>query len=297
MEAIDDLRTTPRLGLALGGGGALGAAHVGVLQVLRERGIRPTVVTGTSAGSIVGAAYALGLDPYVLEDWAARATWGTFGTFAPRPGKGILSADALRALADRVAGERNIEDLSVTFGAVATDWRTREAVVVTQGELAEAVAASIAVPGVFRPVTIEGRELVDGGIVQNLPIEACFDLGATHVIGVRIAPEWDALGHQALHVHEYLIRADVTYIRPLTDTRSQWITKDLPELVDIGREAAERALADYPIVNPRPPRKDLAAEPDEDPSEPVPGVPSAESASDSQVPPALRGVSRFLRQH
>ena len=280
MDAADDLRRMPRLGLALGGGGALGAAHVGVLQVLHERGLRPTVVTGTSAGSIVGAAYALGVDPYRLEEWVTTASWGTFGTFSPRPGKGLLKADALRDLIEQVAGERTIEDLVVAFGAVATDWRTREAVVVSSGPLAEAVAASIAVPAVFQPVTIDGRELVDGGVVQNLPLEACFDLGAEHVIGVRIAPEWDAIGHNALHVHEFLIRSDVTYIRPVTDTRSQWVPRDLPGLVEIGRDAAERALADYDVIHEPPPR----------PAPPQP--PAAQEA-----PPPRRGVARFLRLH
>src|SRR5690554_1503029 len=136
MAGPDDLTQIPRLGLALGGGGALGAAHVGVLQVLRERGIAPTVVTGTSAGAVLGAAYAVGLDLYELERQVAHASWGTFGTFTAKPGLGLLTADALRETVRAVAGDTAIEDLPVTFAAVATDAETRSPTVLRTGPLA-----------------------------------------------------------------------------------------------------------------------------------------------------------------
>ncbi|MFW7413628.1 patatin-like phospholipase family protein [Demequina sp. SO4-18] len=280
MEPVDDLRSVPRLGLALGGGGALGAAHVGVLQVLRERGIAPSIVAGTSAGAIVGAAYAVGLDPYELEEHVVHSSWGTFGTFTPRPGWGLLTADALRQTVRDVAGDAAIDELPLTFGAVATDAETREAVLLRQGSVAEALAASIAVPGIFRPVRIDGRMLIDGGVAQNLPIEAAFEMGADHVIGVRLAPEWEALGGSELAVHEWVIRPDVTLIRPVVGERSQWVPRDLPGLVDIGRRAAEKALRDYPVVTARPERG-----PPEDPPE------------DREMPSPLRGIARFLHRY
>lgn len=281
MDSPDDLRHLSRVGLALGGGGVLGAAHVGVLQVMRERGIAPSVVAGTSAGSIMGAAYAIGLDPYDLEAGTYRAGWGTFGTFTPKPGLGLLTADALRETVRNVAGDALIEDLPMRYAAVATDIETRAAVVLDHGPLADAIAASIAVPGIFRPVRVEGRMLIDGGVVQNLPIETAFSLGADHVIAVRLAPEWDGLGVEptALQVHEWAIRSDVTLVQPVLERRSQWVPRDLPGLVQLGREAAERALSEYPVISPPPER-------------PVPPA----TPEDEGTPAPLRGIARFLHQ-
>lgn len=282
MGDLDDLTATANLGLALGGGGALGVAHVGVLQVLRERGITPTVIAGTSAGAVIGAAYAYGLDPYELEEQVIQASWGSFGTFTARPGLGFLTADALRQTVRNVAGDASIEDLPIKFAAVATDVDTRESHVFTTGPVAEALAASIAVPGLFRPVRIDGHWYVDGGVVQNLPIETAFGLGADHVIGVRLAPEWDGPGLEptTLHVHEWSIRNDVTLVNPILANRSQWVARDLPGLISIGREAAEVALADYPVVN---------AAPEHPPWEVPP--------EDEEKPQLLRGVSKFLHRH
>lgn len=280
MPGANDLTHTPRLGLALGGGGVLGAAHVGVLQVLRERGISPTIVAGTSAGAVVGAAYAVGLDPYVLESHIVRASWGTFGTFTRRPGLGLLTADALRETVHSVAGDAAIEDLAVEYAAVATDAETRALTVLRDGPLADAIAASIAVPGIFRPVRIRGRMLIDGGVVQNFPLETAFDMGASHVIGVRLAPEWDLLGGSELEVHEWAIRSDVTLISPIVGEHSQWVPRDLPALVEAGRTAAERVLSEYPVVTPAPERVD-------------PEVPQ----EDEETPPPPRGIGRFLHRY
>ena len=282
MDALDDLRYVPRVGLALGGGGVLGAAHVGVLQVLLERGITPTVIAGTSAGSVMGAAHAIGMDPYDLEARTYRAGWGSFGTFTPKPGLGLLTADALRETVSTLAGDALIEDLPLRYAAVATDIETREAVVLDHGPLAEAIAASIAVPGIFRPVRINGRMLIDGGVVQNLPIQTAFELGADHVVAVRLAPEWDGVGVErtALQVHEWAIRSDVTLVSPVLENRSQWLPRDLPGLVELGREAAERSLAGYPVVTPPPER---------------PAAP--ETPEDEEMPAPLRGIARFLHRH
>ena len=244
-----DLRYEPRLGLALGGGGALGAAHVGALQELAKRGIHPGVVVGTSAGAVIGAAYAAGFDLDELEEIVVGSPWGDFGTFAFTPGLGILDTDGLRVTIDRLAGpDLMIEDLPIRFGAVATDLVTREVVLMDSGSVADAVCASVSVPGLFRPAKLHGHLLVDGGVVQNLPLEATFEMGARHVIGVRLAPEWDGLPsvRTGARVHEFEIRDDVTMIRPRIGARSQWVTEDLPGLVQLGRDATIKALEDYP---------------------------------------------------
>jgi NTE family protein len=254
-----DLRTEPKLALALGGGGALGAAHIGVLQVLRERDIHPSMVAGTSAGSVAGAGYALRISPYELERMVRRATWGSFGAITRSRGIGVLDTEGVRASIERILGQDiNIEDMPTPFAAVATDVDTREVVVLKSGSLADAVRASIAVPGLFKPVRIGKRLLVDGGVMQNLPIEAAFNMGAHHVIGVRIAAEWEILPQfrTSSRVHGMEIRNDVTIIAPELGNRSQWIPRDIPTLVRLGREAAERTLADYPVVV-EPPERDL----------------------------------------
>ena len=249
-----DLRTVKNLGIALGGGGILGAAHVGVLQVLYERGIRPTIVAGTSAGSLVGAAYAAGLDPYALELHALQADWGTVGDLARTPGLGLLNTSGLRRTIDAIGGDLPIEDLPIRYCAVATDVLTGAPVFLADGSLADALCASIAVPGIFRPARINGRILVDGALVANLPIEAAFHMGAEHVIAVRLVPEVDAIPQRytSTHVHEFEIRSDVTLIHPKTDNASMWIPRDVDDLIEAGREAAERVLSDYPVVLARP---------------------------------------------
>lgn len=249
-----DLRTVPRLGLALGGGGVLGAAHVGVLQVLHERAIAPVIVAGTSAGAVMGAAFATGRDPYELEHLVLSATWGDFGRFRPLPGLGLLDSEQLRHTIERIGGQDYlIEDLPIPYAAVATDARTGTAVIINNGSLIDAMRASIAVPGLFRPARRNGHVMLDGGLVQNLPLATVFDMGAQHVIGVRLAPEWDGLPgvRTAVQVHELEIDKRVTLITPRLGGRSEWVPKDLPGLITLGREAAEHVLRRYPVVAPR----------------------------------------------
>lgn len=254
MEALQDLRYAPHVGLALGGGGALGAAHVGVLQVLHERAIEPSIIVGTSVGSVIGGAAALGMDPYDLERRVLDVRPRDIGSVPTRPGLGLLTADALRDTIRAVGGDVLIEDLPRRYGAVATDMDSRTVILIDHGPLADAMAASIAVPGVFQPVRMNGARLVDGGVLQNLPIEATFEMGARHVIGVRLAPEWDSVPSlsSSAKVHQFEIRRDVTLISPVVGSRTQWVPKDLPGLVLAGRRAAERMLAEYPPVHAPP---------------------------------------------
>ncbi|MBN2176704.1 MAG: patatin-like phospholipase family protein [Demequinaceae bacterium] len=233
------------LALALGGGGALGAAHVGVLDVLSEHRIRPRIVVGTSAGAIIGGAYAAGMEPRVMGSLIQRATWSTFGVLTLTPRLGVLDTAALVATIERLGGDRLIEDLPIRFGAVATDVKTRTSVLLDRGRISEALCASIAVPGLFPPARIDGQWLVDGGMMANLPLASAFAMGATHVIGVRLTPEWDSLrvlktGSEI----ERLERQDsVTMIRPDFEGFAQWSRRDVPALIQRGREAAKAVIA------------------------------------------------------
>lgn len=241
-------RTTPpfgdRIGLALGGGGALGAAHVGVLQVLAEHRILPQIVTGTSAGALVGAAYAAGLPMRTIERAVREASWGTFGRFTLAPRLGLLDTSALAETITALGGDPLIEELPRRFGAVATEMRTRREVVLTEGPLYEALRASIAVPGIFPPV-IRGREvLMDGGIAANLPIAAARQMGATAVIAVRLRPEWERLPivHSAADIARMEQDPSTTLIQPDLRGLAHWSPEDIPRLIDAGRVAAETAL-------------------------------------------------------
>lgn len=239
-------RDFPRpLALALGGGGALGAAHVGVLRVLEERGIVPDLVVGTSIGSLIGAAYAGGMPLPVLRKLVLGSTWSDFGSFSLAPGMGVLDTAGLKSTIQEIAGpDLLIENLPMRFAAVATDLRARKVVIMDRGPVADAVAASSSVPGLFRPTRVGERAYVDGGVLQNLPLESAFQLGARYVIGVRLAPEWDAFPRlrTSTHVHEFEIRRDVTVITPRLGERSQWIARDLPRILELGEEAAARTF-------------------------------------------------------
>lgn len=232
------------LTLALGGGGALGAAHVGVLEVLDEHGVFPSIVVGTSAGAIIGGAYAAGIPPRSIGKLVRKATWSSFGVVNRRPKLGILDTTGLLTTIEELGGDRLIEDLAVRFGAVATDVKTRKAVVFTEGSIGTALCASIAVPGLFAPVKRDGRWYVDGGVAANLPLQTALDMGATHIVGVRASPEWDIL-HSKKTENE-LARLEklpcVTMIRPALHGYAQWSRRDVSQLIQQGREAAKAII-------------------------------------------------------
>ena len=181
------LATQPRVGVALGSGSARGLAHIGVLRALQEAGINVHCVAGTSMGAVVGAVYASGKIERMAErlrnlDWAGIIA--LLDPVFPRSGliDGQRVAEFVRA---HVPGAR-IEDLALPFAAVATDWETGAEVVAQSGDLTEAVRASIAVPGIVTPVRSNGRLLVDGGLVNPVPVSVARALGAEVVIAVDL---------------------------------------------------------------------------------------------------------------
>ena len=174
----------PRLGITLGSGSARGWAHIGVLRALEQAGIFPDVVSGTSIGALVGAAYASnGLDR--LEEWVVRIDWWDIIRYMDVRLGGVEGERLMRAFRERVE-DVPIETLPKPFGAVATDLQTGREVWFQEGSLLEAVRASIALPGLFSPVRHQGRWLVDGGLVDPLPVSLCRALGADRVIAVNL---------------------------------------------------------------------------------------------------------------
>lgn len=235
----------PHLGLTLSGGGAFGAAHVGVLQVLEERGIRPGIVTGTSSGALVGSGYAAGLSGEELEKLALRFHWGRIARWSLQPRWGLLDTHAVTDSIHRLLGEDpRIEDLPRRLGAVATDLRTRQAFTIDQGPLSAALRASIAVPGLLPPVRLGGRVLADGGMVDNVPHAAARALGAERVIVVHLHAKWENVRMMRSTTKISALAADptVVLIQPEMERMAQWTMRDVPRLIAEGRRAAAEAL-------------------------------------------------------
>ncbi|MBK9362635.1 MAG: patatin-like phospholipase family protein [Rubrivivax sp.] len=185
----------PRIGLALGGGAARGFAHIGVIQVLEEAGIRPDLVVGTSAGSLVAALYASGRGGADLARLASRMDEGALADWA-FPGRGLIRGEALARFVREHTGGRTIERMALPLGIVATDLDSGEPILFRVGDTGAAVRASSAVPAVFQPVSIGGREYVDGGLVSPVPVRFARQMGATLVLAVDIseAPEGSPTG-------------------------------------------------------------------------------------------------------
>ena len=185
----------PRIGLALGGGAARGFAHIGVIQVLEEAGIKPQLVVGTSAGSLVAALYAtgksgaelgmlaLGMDESALTDWSF-------------PGRGVIRGEALARYVREQTGGVAIEKMKLPLGIVATDLDSGQPILFERGDPGVAVRASSAVPAVFQPVRIGDREYVDGGLVSPVPVRFARQMGAELVLAIDISspPEGQATG-------------------------------------------------------------------------------------------------------
>jgi NTE family protein len=208
----------PVIGLALSGGGALGLTEIGVIRWMEENHIPVDRIAGTSMGSIIGSMYATGMSPEEIQKFAKKINWDE--AFLPEPGyaeisyrrkqdrrdflvaaplglknglrgpNGLNSGQAAGLLLDRIAfpnsGVTDFDDLPIPFRCVATDMQSGEAVVLRSGYLADAVRASMAIPGVFTPVELNGRILSDGGMVQNIPVETARSMGAETVVAIEL---------------------------------------------------------------------------------------------------------------
>ena len=233
------------LGLTLSGGGAYGAAHVGVLQELAERGIRPGIVAGTSSGALVAAAYAADVPLDAIARAALGFRWSSIARMTLTPRLGLLDSGALTDAIHRTLGEDPlIEDLPRRFAAAATDLRTRKLVVIDRGPLNVALRATIAVPGLLPPVRRGGQLLMDGGMVDNVPVSATRQLGAATVLVVRLHARWENVRMMRVASSVAELRADpsVILIQPEMEGLAQWSMGDVPRLIDEGRRAAREAL-------------------------------------------------------
>jgi NTE family protein len=174
-----------RIGLALGGGAALGLAHIGVLKVLSEEGIVVDRVAGTSAGAVVGAALCAGRGWREIRDAARRLEWSHIISLTI-PRQGMMRLDKLERYIEAMTGARDFSELDIPFAAVATDLEKGVPVVFTSGSVAKAVRASCSVPGLFEPFRDGDTALVDGGLVNDVPADVARALGADLVIAVNL---------------------------------------------------------------------------------------------------------------
>jgi NTE family protein len=242
-----------QLGLVLGGGAALGAAHAGVLLVLEEAGISCPVVAGTSAGALIGAGYAAGLPSQVITDAVLAAGWADFAQLSPGRRLGLLDTTPLEQSIDKHITVGRIEQFYRRFAALAWDLRTRRPVLLTEGPVGPVLRASTAVPGLFPPVRIGDLLLVDGTLADNLPVWAARALGADLVIAVSVDQGiettatvsgrlLEAIRSYHPHAAAAVRRPPDVLIRPETTGLPRWSPRGVPQLITAGQNAAENAL-------------------------------------------------------
>jgi len=244
----------PKVGIALSAGAARGLAHIGVLQVFVENKIPIDMITGTSAGAIVGTLYAAGTDMYTLARMAQELNWNKLVNLTV-PRLGLVSSEPIYELMKFLTRNLSFEALPIPAAVVATDIQTGEEVVIKSGNLADGVRASMSIPGIFVPVELDGRLLVDGALVNRVPAHTCRELGADIVIAVDVGlppvgKKVKNLGNIIMRTIEILDRENAKFrpidadviVRPdLSNVTSTQLNR-AGEIIAAGREAAEASL-------------------------------------------------------
>jgi len=283
----------PKIGLVLSGGGARGMAHIGVLKVLEQEGIIPDYITGTSMGSIIGGLYAIGYSADEIDSIASTMDWDRilsnqidlnevafeekpyYGRyifdlpvdgFSPGLPKGVIEGQALTAkLSNLTRPAHSINDFSklpIPFRCIATDIESGEKVVLKEGFLPEAIRASMAIPSIFTPVEIDGKLLVDGGLVRNFPVQDVIDMGADIVIGVFVSDDLlpkeklnnmvDVLVQSAWVMSTYDTRKQRElcdlYIEPYLDGYGTYSFKFASELIERGYNTTDSLRKDISAI-------------------------------------------------
>lgn len=249
-------KVPPKVGLALGGGAARGFAHVGVIQVLEEAGLKPDLVVGTSAGSLVAALYASGRNGQQLQQVAETMEEAAFADWTlPVFSRGVLRGEALARYVNAQVGSRLIEQMPLALGVVATNLNSGTGVLFQRGDTGMAVRASSAVPAVFLPVKIGSQEYVDGGLVSPVPVRYARQMGADVVIAVDIssAPEGNPAGDSVQillqtfaimgkSINGYELRDADVVVRPALVGVSSADFTAKRRAIDAGRAAMQRML-------------------------------------------------------
>ncbi|MFH1709869.1 MAG: patatin-like phospholipase family protein [bacterium] len=244
-----------KVGLVLGGGGARGVAHIGVIKVLAENKIPIYCITGTSSGAIFGALFSGGMNPHDMAKQARHADWMKLVKFKLSK-TGPVSGEGIEKLITGNISCKNIEDLAIPLNIVATDLKTGERVVIDHGNIAKAVHASAAIPGVFSPVQFQGRLLADGLVVDNVPVEAARDMGADFIIAIDVIPNvilggWlpnvlnvieRSMDINCRRTSETVKRTADIVIEPVNRNISALSLNEVDELIKMGENAAKDAI-------------------------------------------------------
>ncbi|MEU9269826.1 patatin-like phospholipase family protein [Streptomyces sp. NPDC048251] len=240
---------SPTVGLVLSSGAVLGAAHAGVLRAVEEAGIEVSVVTGSSAGALIGGAWAAGTGSERITGRLLRAQWADFGSAAIAPRLGLLDTTPMVRNIEEMLGDLLIEDLPTRFGAVVTELRSTTPRLVDSGSLTAAVRASSAVPGLFPPVRLEvgGALCVDGAVLSPSPVWAAHRLGAERVIAVgfgRGNARWRSWFESRPDHPAHGRHADLA-VTIDTAGHSSWSAAGVPDLIDRGYRATREALESW----------------------------------------------------
>lgn len=231
--------TQPKIGLALGSGAARGIAHIGVLKVFQQENIPVDYIAGSSMGSIIGVCYANGLDLAMLEKLFAhlkRKHWVDITL----PGLGIIVGEKIKEIIRLLTHRKKLEELAIPTAIVATDLNSGEPVIFRSGSIEEAVRASISIPGIFEPVVINDRMLVDGGVIDRVPIGIVREMGADISIAVDVVPQVSQI--QIKNIFDVIMQTFGIMEREILNQRMP--AADLvihPDLSDISPSAFTRA--------------------------------------------------------
>ncbi len=244
----------PKIGLALGSGGARGFAHLGVIKVLKEENIPIDLIAGSSMGALIGAFYSAGLDVERLYKLALAFRRKYYLDFTV-PKMGFISGNRVKELIRIFTKNKKIEELDIPLSIVATDIVKGERIIFNKGPVASAVRASIAIPGIFVPEKVDGCILVDGGVIDKVPISVAKDMGADIVIAVdvssvKVNEEISSIYDVILQSIEIMQNEVVKYkemdadiiLRPLVTQYSSRAFTNIEEIIQIGEESARDSI-------------------------------------------------------
>ena len=175
-----------KIGFALGAGGSRGVAHIGFLKAMEEGGVIPHCISGCSMGAVVGSAYASGMAIEDIYRITTKLKFFDLFAFSGKVGGGFIGTQKIRALLVKYLGDKEFSDLNIPFGCIATDIFTQSLVEFTEGKVADAVVASASIPGIFTPTVKDGKRLIDGGVLERVPVKLAKKLGADVIIAVDV---------------------------------------------------------------------------------------------------------------
>lgn len=256
------MKNNKKIGYALGGGGARGVAHIGVLRVLEKEGIRPDYITGSSFGAAIAAAYALGTSVDDLEkEVLGKKKLDIFRMLdLAHPRKALFRGRKIKHYLNEIIGEKDFADTNIPLTIITTDLSTGEEVIIEKGNIVEAIRASIAVPGIFPPININDRYLIDGGVANPTPVDVAKKMGADFVIGVdlilkrntelkdpkmvsTLMQAYEIIRSQVIKYKLQEVKDYSVVLRPeVTGTMDGFKFTDMAKFIEIGERAAEDRL-------------------------------------------------------